>query len=501
MTTVLEPGTTDALLSYWDATRLRVDDARATSRLPGGGTDVTWPEALLEILKVGYGAQWLCDYDEASGSWKEVLRRSAPSAGALYPFEVAVAVIGERNYLYDLPAGSLEAIKASPLLAGELAEMDFATTPGHRPEALIVFLARPWLSVKKYRLRGYAYCHLDVGHAATNVALYATAAGYAPAVHLRFSRRALARRLGLEGLCREPLAVLCFAGPPCAAAPPGGPGERPAGGRQSDRFGSASLQEASAEELESWDSLSGILSFDHGLRAPGEPGAAPPGPKAKSDSSEVVVTLPAPRVQPSTLSQWCAAMIGRRSAKGFHDQALSLAEVGDLLGGLSAPGLLSDGFSADPAELGLRLVTRKVDGLDGVFAYDARSHSLHRIDDLAAGAAAGRACMDQSLADDAALVLIFHAPIRRLVEEHGYSAFAELHFQASEWAQRLSLAAAQTATVSTTCIGGFDERECGALARLGSGEETVYVMLAGVADESATKLDRLDVAFSHGHTT
>ena len=65
--------------------------------------------------------------------------------------------------------------------------------------------------MKKYRLRGYPYCHLDVGHVTTNLALYATALGYAPTLHLRFSRTWVAGHLRLEGLCREPVAVLSFA--------------------------------------------------------------------------------------------------------------------------------------------------------------------------------------------------------------------------------------------------------------------------------------------------
>ena len=52
-----------------------------------------------------------------------------------------------------------------------------------------------------------------------------------------------------------------------------------------------------------------------------------------------------------------------------------------------------------------------------------------------------------------------------------------------------------------TCLGGFDDEECAALARLSGDEEAVYVILLGVPDESAVKHDRLRVAFSHGFTT
>jgi hypothetical protein len=83
----------------------------------------------------------------------------------------------------------------------------------------------------------------------------------------------------------------------------------------------------------------------------------------------------------------------------------------------------------------------------------------------------------------------------------GYSAFSELHIQAGELAQRLYLAAARIGAVGMTCIGGFDDQECAALAWLEGADEALYVILLGLPDEAAVKQDRLAVAFSHGHTT
>ena len=148
--------------------------------------------------------------------------------------------------------------------------------------------------------------------------------------------------------------------------------------------------------------------------------------------------------------------------------------------------------------LGVRLVARNVEGLSGIFAYAPTGHALHRIDAHAGDPRP--ACMQQGLAGNAAALLIFHAPISRLFDQYGYSAFAELHFRAAEIGQRLHLAATRLSALGITCIGGFDGEECAALARLDAGEEAVYVILIGISDDSVFKHDRLNVAWSHGHT-
>ena len=174
-------------------------------------------------------------------------------------------------------------------------------------------------------------------------------------------------------------------------------------------------------------------------------------------------------------------ILGRRSAKGFRNEPLSVAQIGELLGVLGANGLPADGSADGSTRLGVRLVARNVDGLAGVFAYTPRSHALHCIDAQADDPRP--ACMQQEMAGDAAALVIFHAPICRLVDCRGYSAFTELHFNAAQLGQRLHLAASLLGAVGITCIGGFDGERCAALARLDEDDEAVYVILLGIPDE------------------
>jgi len=365
--------------------------------------------------------------------------------------------------------------------------------PGHRLKVLLIVVSRPWLSMKKYRQRGYAYCHLDVGHLAANLAIYSAALGHESSLHLRFSRTALMEHLKLDGLCREPLAVLSFA--PAGTDDDVAPVSGLAAGA---RVEPVALERPGEREILCWESLRGILSFDCRLKQPCSSTSAPLVVEPAEVPDEDVLPLSIGRAQPSAAREWRAAILGRRSAKGFRDEPLSVAQIGELLGALRDEGFPTD-FSVDAStRLGVRLVARNVDGLAGVFAYASRSHALCRVD---WGTADPRpACMHQEISRDAAALVILHAPIRRLLDGQGYSAFAELHFQAGYLAQRLYLAAARIGAVGMTCIGGFDEAECSALARLDSDDEALYVILLGIPDEVAVKQDRFSVAFSHGYT-
>jgi SagB-type dehydrogenase family enzyme len=482
---------TSHLVDYWNEARLHVASATSSSVRPAPRI-VPWRAALEDILKVGYGVQAQPRF--VAGAWQEVRWRTTPSAGALYPFEVIATVLGEGSYLWDVQKGHLVPCDTPPLARDDLAEAGLVTRPGHHLEALLTFVARPWLSMKKYRLRGYAYCHLDVGHTAANLALYTAALGHEPVLHLRFSRTFLVERLKLEGLCREPLAVLSFA----VAEPGGEPPPAPAPGSEV-RLPPISLELPEESELRSWDSVQGVLSFDFSLAPPCEPVAA----ALLAQDIEMIPAgslLPLPDGRPplSAASEWRSAILGRRSAKGFRPEPVSVGQIGELLGALRATGLTADCSPEGCAGLGARLVARNVDGLAGVFAYLPQGHALHRIDARADDPRP--ACMQQGLAGNAAAVVIFHAPLCRLVERHGYSAFAELHFRAAELGQRVHLAATRLGSLGITCVGGFDGEQCAALARLDEGEEALYVILIGIRDESVFKHDRLNAAFSHGHT-
>jgi SagB-type dehydrogenase family enzyme len=478
------------LTGFWNNARLRADDAKSTSVRPVHGV-VPWRAALEDVLNVAYGLQTQCRF--VGGAWEEVRWRTTPSAGAIYPFEVIACVAGQGSYLWNVESGRLLECGLPILTQDDVADAGLRISPGHQVEALFVVVVRPWLSMKKYHLRGYAYCHLDVGHVATNLATYANALGYAPTLHLRFSRACMAGALGLDGLCREPLAVLSFAsGAPVANRQGGSAIDHPA-----ESLLHATLERPARSELDTWESLRGILSFDSPIEAPAAPASTPLLMEPADTRRDRLVPLAEGLSLPTTAAECRSAILARRSAKGFLDGPVPAAQIGRVLGALRPAGLQGDGSLADCSRLGVRVIARNVDGLSGVFAYSAQRHALHEIDSHVGDLQL--ACMKQGIAGAAAALLLVHAPRACLLE--GYSAFGELHFHAAQLGQRLHLTVARLDGIGMTCIGGFDGERCAELARLDPADEAVYVVLLGIPDESAIKLDRLRVASSHGYTT
>jgi SagB-type dehydrogenase family enzyme len=478
-----------ALRSFWNEARLRADDAKSTSVRPVHGV-VPWRAALEDVLNVAYGLQTQCRF--VGGAWEEVRWRTTPSAGAIYPFEVIACVAGQGSYYWHVESGRLLDCGLPALTQDVLADAGLRLSPGHRVEALFVVVVRPWLSMKKYRLRGYAYCHLDVGHLAANLATYSAALGYAPTLHLRFSRACVAGALGLGGLCREPLAVLSF-----ASAAPAADGRRAPATDRDPASPHATLERPAPSELDTWQSLRGILSFDSPVDAPEAPASTPLLMEPANVRDDRVLPLADGLSTPTTAAECRSAILARRSAKGFLDWPLPAAQIGRVLGVLRPAGLRADGSLPGSSCLGVRVIARNVDGLSGVFAYSRQRHALHEIDRYVGDVQL--ACMKQGIAGTAAALLLFHAPRACLLS--GYSAFGELHFHAAQLGQRLHLAVARLDAIGMTCIGGFDGERCAELARLDPADEAVYVVLLGIPDESAIKLDRLRVASNHGYTT
>jgi hypothetical protein len=475
------------LVSYWNDARLRAAQAKSGSVRHAPGA-VSWRDALEDVLRIGYGLQAQSRF--VAGAWERVRWRTTPSAGALYPYEVIASVVGEASYLWDIETGRLLPSCLPPLTRDDLAAADLVTTPGQHLDALLILVARPWLSMKKYNLRGYTYCHLDAGHVAANLGLYTQALGFPPTLHLRFSHATLADRLKLGALCREPLAVLSFAS--------AGPASDPQSAYDPEARG---LEPPEEKEILNWESLHGLIPLDSQLEPPLPPSGAALLQEPQEIPEEGILPLPAGRPQPSAAGEWRAAILGRRSAKGFRDAPLNVVQIGELLAALRTESLAADCPPEPAARLGVRLVARNVDGLGGgVYAYAPRSHALYRID-TQADDDPRPACMQQDIAGKAAALLILHAPIQQLLDEQGYSGFTELLFHVSEVGQRLHLAAARLGAVGMTCVGGFDGEESAALARLAGDEEVAYVILLGISDDAAFKHDRLRVAFSHGQTS
>ncbi len=150
--------------------RLSVEAALQARRSVRSYTDR--PLALAELGQLLWSAQGISG---AGGL------RTAPSAGALYPLEVYVAVgvvtgLAAGVYRYRPHNHRLEPFSAgdprAALSAAALGQRWVARAP-----ASVVLAAVPERTTRRYGRRGVMYVHMEVGHAAQNLLLQAVALG------------------------------------------------------------------------------------------------------------------------------------------------------------------------------------------------------------------------------------------------------------------------------------------------------------------------------------
>lgn len=127
--------------------------------------------------------------------------RAAPSAGALYPLELYlvsgnVQGLGAGIYKY-VPAGHALTRTTSQDIRRQLAEAAYGQDWIEQSAAIVGFSAIERRTTGKYGSRGIRYVHIEVGHAAQNVALQATCLGLGAAVVGAFDDDRVARIMDL----------------------------------------------------------------------------------------------------------------------------------------------------------------------------------------------------------------------------------------------------------------------------------------------------------------
>ena len=148
-------------------------------------------------------------------------RRTAPSAGALYPLEIFL-VAGE---VVDLPAGVYRyQPKGHELILEQtgdqrasLASAALSQTFIQEAPAVLVITGIYQRTEKKYGQRSRRYVHMEVGHAAQNVYLQAAARGLATVMVGAFKDSRVQEILGLP-LDHMPLGIMPLGNAPSSTA-------------------------------------------------------------------------------------------------------------------------------------------------------------------------------------------------------------------------------------------------------------------------------------------
>ncbi len=127
--------------------------------------------------------------------------RTAPSGGALYPLELYLVAADVGGLIPGIYRYVSDGHGLKLLLRGdrrrEMAQAALGQDCVARAPVILVFAAVPERTTGKYGTRGLRYIHMEIGHAAQNVFLQATALGLGMVVVGAFDDETLRRRLGL----------------------------------------------------------------------------------------------------------------------------------------------------------------------------------------------------------------------------------------------------------------------------------------------------------------
>lgn len=129
--------------------------------------------------------------------------------------------------------------------------------------------------------------------------------------------------------------------------------------------------------------------------------------------------------------------------------------------------------------LELYVATQTVEGLqDGIYHYDARAHELEHVREGLAQPALVDLIMGQELARDANVVVVITAVRDRTMWKYGQRGYRHVLLDAGHVGQNLYLVATALG-LGPTAIGGFFDRDLGALLGLPDDEEPFYVVCIG----------------------
>ncbi len=401
-------------------------------------------------------------------------RRSVPSAGASYPFELyAVVREAEDLALFHLDPARRLCRRLETGAAGWWETTGLALPDAD--EAIVFVVSRPWLSMRKYGDRGYLYAQLDIAHLAANLLGLAQDLGFTAELRLGFARTPAAEALGFGTRCREIHSALRLSA--------GDVGGRAAG--WSVRDGRAASADGGDVqwwlEAACWTSLSPLLDTGDEDRGRAAIQARPPvdlrtdlgfGPSFPSGAS------------------WAALSGNRLSSKGFEPIGLARPALWQAVSACQAP--LASDVGPDSA-VAMTLVVRDVPGLaPGVYHATEAGGDVPGV--VPNGDEIVRACLQQEHLRHAAAFAVFHVSHEELVAA-GPHRVREMLFRIGAAGQLVYLGATE-AGVGVTGVGGFDAGCWRQLARLAPDREPLYLVALGWDDARGVKWDRFPTAYA-----
>jgi len=179
-------------------------------------------------------------------------------------------------------------------------------------------------------------------------------------------------------------------------------------------------------------------------------------------------------------------LAGRRSVRSYKSDALSLAQVGQLLwaaqGQTHPRGLRTAPSAGATYPLGLYVAAGQVEGLaPGIYRYESGDHALILLRKADVRPDMARASYGQGWAAGAPALLIITADFRRTAGRYGTRGEGYVALEAGCASQNIALEAVALG-LGSVIIGAFDDAGVKAAAGLPEEEEPLLYMPVGVPD-------------------
>lgn len=351
--------------------------------------------------------------------------RAAASSGALFPTEVYVLARSVEGlepgvYAYDPRDHHLA------LVAPEVPSLAALGAPEiGDPSVTLVFTCVFRRSGQKYRDRAYRYAVADAGHAIGNTIAASSAIGLGLHLLPRFDDGRMAAAVGADDAEEGVVAAAAL-------------GRGMADGIAPSALVTPQIDDPGALPL-------GATSLAHRATSL----ALVPEGATSADG----LPLPAPQPPGRPILELIRT---RRSVREYDARALTVDELGRVMGGALAP---------EPRlsrSLRVTLIANRVTGLaPGAYRYERATRDLRllRADELAADA--GRAALDQEVIGGAPAVFVISAD-RSVIEAEGPRSYRQAFLEAGLVGARLYLAAGE-ASLGGCSVGAFYDEEAARL--------------------------------------
>ena len=403
--------------------------------------------------------------------------RSAPSAGAMFPTEVYVAVRGcpglaDGIYDYHVLEYSLAPVHMGDVF-GRLETASFGHPAASAASAFVILTGEWHRSSWRYKARGYRRVLLDTGHVVGNLVEAAPSEGLVAFALGSFHDGVIEEMLGLDPVCEGPLVLGALVPWETAQRIP----RLPVRASGVTEWHKATATLAGRISPRTPEGRIAALHLATRLAADASPVSGLPPSKVPPPEGAIAIDADVGQTQWTDDDPLVDTIARRRSTRRFVPQPVERAplframshSVTGSTDRLMAPGLLNTFF-----------VSMNVVGIPpGTYLYDDEDLRLHELSRGQTAAAMLHLGLGQEIFVHAGAAVVHTVDLTRAVHQFGDRAYRLAHLDAGHIGERLNLALLHEGLGVSGCAGFYDD-EMNRVLQIPESQAVVYITTLGV---------------------